>query len=55
MMNQLNQEKMNKKTKNQKETNVERFNRWMKEKVQSVYYSDNIRMCNAYERVLCYE
>lgn len=55
MTNQLNQEKMNKKTKNQKETNVERFNRWMKEKVQSVYYSDNIKMCNAYERVLRYE
>lgn len=55
MTNQLNQEKMSNKNKKNKENNAERFNRWMKEKVQSIYYYDNLKMCNAYERVLKYE
>jgi len=35
-----------------KETNVEKFNRWMAEKIHSVYYPDHEKMCNAYERIL---
>lgn len=40
------------KNKKQKETNVEKFNRWMAEKVKSIHYPDHERMCNAYERIL---
>lgn len=34
---------------------VEGFNHWMKTKVQSVYYSDNKRMNDAFERLTIYE
>lgn len=34
-----------------KETNVERFNRWMLERVKSVYYANNELMCNAYTKI----
>lgn len=33
------------------ETEVERFNEWMKSKIQSVHYSNNKAMCNAYNRI----
>lgn len=32
-------------------TEAERFNEWMKSKVQSIHYSDNNAMCNAYNRL----
>jgi hypothetical protein len=32
-------------------SNKERFNEWMKIIVQSIYYSDNNLMCQAYERI----
>lgn len=34
-----------------KQTNLERFDAWMRETVQSIYYSDNQQMSNAYERI----
>ena len=34
-----------------KETNQEKFNKWMAEKIHSYYYADHERMCNAYEKV----
>jgi hypothetical protein len=33
-------------------TEKEKFNKWMRKKVKSVYYFDNQKMCNAYERIL---
>lgn len=33
-------------------SNVERFNDWMKYKVQSVHYSNNNAMCEAYKRII---
>ena len=33
------------------ETETERFNEWMKSKVQSIHYSNNDAMCNAYKRI----
>lgn len=36
------------------ETNKDRFNDWMKNKVKSVFYSDNERMLNAYNRIIEY-
>lgn len=35
-----------------KKSEVEKFNEWMKKRVKSVFYSDNERMCNAYERII---
>lgn len=40
------------KTEKQPKTNVEKFDAWMRKKVKSVFYADNERMCNAYERIL---
>ena len=34
-----------------KERNVDTFNLWMAEKVKSVYYADNKKMFNAYEKL----
>lgn len=34
-----------------KQTNLERFDDWMRETVQNIYYYDNHQMCNAYERI----
>lgn len=31
--------------------NSEKFNEWMK-KIKNIFYSDNERMCNAYERII---
>lgn len=33
------------------ETEAERFNEWMKSKVQSIQYANNNAMCNAYNRL----
>jgi len=30
---------------------IKRFDKWMRKTVQSIYYHDNERMCNAYERI----
>lgn len=32
--------------------NKEKFNEWMANTVKSIYYSDNIQMCNAYQRII---
>ena len=32
-------------------TEKERFNEWMK-KIKNIYYSDNEKMCKAYERII---
>jgi len=47
-------EKVFKRLKNRIEnkSEVEKFNDWMREKVKSAFYSDNERMCNAYNRIL---
>ena len=34
------------------ETEVERFNEWMKSKVQSIHYSNNNAMCEAYKKII---
>lgn len=34
-----------------KQSNAERFNEWMKSKIQSVYYSDNQQMLNAFKKL----
>ena len=33
------------------QTNSERFNEWMRNKVKSIFYSDNERMTNAFSRI----
>lgn len=33
-------------------TNIERFDLWMRTRVQSIYYYNNERMLNAYNRIL---
>ena len=30
---------------------IKKFDKWMKKTVQSIYYHDNQKMCNAYERI----
>lgn len=30
---------------------IKRFDKWMKKTVQSIYYYDNEKMCNAYEKI----
>ena len=30
---------------------IEKFDKWMRTKVKSIYYSDNEKMCNAYEKI----
>lgn len=34
---------------------AEKFNNWMRKKVKSVFYHDNEKMCNAYQRIYDYE
>jgi hypothetical protein len=34
------------------QTEVERFNEWMKSKVKSIHYSNNNAMCEAYKRII---
>lgn len=34
-----------------KQSNLERFDNWMREIVQSQFYSNNEMMCNAYEKI----
>ena len=29
----------------------EKFNKWMAKKVQSIHYSNNEKMCNAFDRI----
>ena len=36
---------------NKKDTEIEKFNEWMLNKVKSVHYSNNEEMCNAYEKI----
>ena len=36
---------------NKKNSEVENFNEWMINKVQSIHYANNLEMCNAYERI----
>lgn len=31
---------------------LEKFNNWMKDTIKNLYYSDNQKMCNAYEIIL---
>lgn len=35
-----------------KKSEIERFDSWMRKKVKSVFYADNEKMCNAYERII---
>ena len=30
---------------------IKKFDKWMRKTVQSIYYHDNQKMCNAYERI----
>ena len=30
---------------------IKKFDKWMRKIVQSIYYHDNQKMCNAYERI----
>ena len=32
-------------------TEVEKFDEWMRNKVKSIHYSNNEKMCNAYNRI----
>jgi len=32
-------------------TEAENFNEWMKNKVKSIHYANNEKMCNAYNRI----
>ena len=34
------------------ETDAEKFNNWMRDKVQSIHYSNNYAMCEAYKRII---
>lgn len=36
----------------QKFKQVKKFDKWMRKIVQSVHYSDNEQMCNAYAKIL---
>jgi hypothetical protein len=36
---------------NKKNNEIENFNDWMINKVQSVHYANNEAMCNAYEKI----
>jgi hypothetical protein len=31
--------------------NAEKFNEWMRSKVKSLYYPDNLKMINAFEKI----
>lgn len=31
---------------------LEKFNNWMRDKIKNLHYSDNKRMCNAYQIIL---
>ena len=42
------------KIKTQAQTNKEKFDEWMKKRVKSVFYSDDKKMCRAYERIIEY-
>lgn len=30
---------------------IKKFDKWMRNVIQSVYYTDNEQMCNAYQRI----
>lgn len=34
------------------ETDAEKFNTWMRDKVHSIHYSNNNAMCEAYKRIV---
>jgi hypothetical protein len=36
---------------NKRNSEKENFNEWMCNRVKSIYYSNNLRMCNAYEKI----
>ena len=31
--------------------NKEKFCEWMRDKIKNIYFADNERMCNAYEKI----
>lgn len=45
---------MKKEKKQEKKTNVEKFNEWYK-KLGGIYYCQNERMCLAYEKIIEYD